>query len=158
MAAHKISQASAKMKAVAHQSVKDACIELFFFHITPEAELLHVKADGECCESECSALRSKFAGLGLNVMPITGTLPCIVAFSRIKNFLYLIEIAEDSASINEKRKHQLESMFASCDAHCVFVTAIQNRDLLEQEGADIAWGTIAWFAAEPSHMIHFGDT
>jgi predicted transcriptional regulator len=146
------------MNAVAHRSVKEACIELFFFHIAPEAELLHVKADGESCESECSALRSKLAGLGLDVKPIAGTLPCIVAYSKLKNFLYLIEIAEDSAAINEKRKHELQSMFASCDAHCVFVTAIQNRDLLEQDGAHIAWGTITWFAAEPTHMIHFGDT
>jgi hypothetical protein len=158
MATQKISRASSKMKAVAHQFVKDACIELFFFHLAPEAELLHVKADGESCESECSALRSKLAGLGLDVKPINGTLPSIVAYSKLKNFLYLIEIAEDSAAINEKRKRELGSMFANCAAHRVFVTAIQNRDLMEQDGADIAWGTVAWFAAEPSHMIHFGNT
>jgi hypothetical protein len=156
MVAQKISKASSKMNVVAHQSVKDACIELFFFHIAPEAELLHVKADGESCENECSALRSKLVALALDVNPIVGTLPSIVAFSKGKNFLYLIEIAEDSAVINEMRKRELESMFARCDAHCVFVTAIQNRDLLEQDGADIAWGTSAWFAAEPSHIIHFG--
>lgn len=71
-----------------------------------------------------------------------------------------MEIAEDSAAINEKRKRKRElgSMFANCAAHCVCVTAIKNRDLLEQDGADIAWGTIAWFAAEPSHRTHFGDT
>jgi hypothetical protein len=157
MATQKISKSSSKMKAVAHQSVKDARIELFFFHLAPEAELLHVKADGESYESECSALRSKLAALALDVNPIVGTLPSIVAFSKLKNFLYLIEIAEDSAAINEKRKHELESMFASCVAHRVFVTAIQNRDLLEQDGADIAWGTSAWFAAEPGHMIHLGE-
>lgn len=52
MAAQKISQASSKMKAVAHQSVKEACIELFFFHTAPEADLLHVNTGGECCNSE----------------------------------------------------------------------------------------------------------
>jgi len=158
MAAQKISKASSKVKTFAHQSVREACIELFFFHIAPGADLLHVDTEGESRNSECSALRSKLAAVGLGVKPITGTLPCIVAFCKRKNFLYLIEIAEDSAAINEKRKRELELMFASCDAHCVFITAIQNRDLLERDGADIGWGTIAWFAAEPSYMIHLGDT
>jgi type II restriction enzyme len=158
MVAHKVPKASSKVNVVAHQSVKESCIELFFFHIAPEADLLHVNTAGESRNSDCAALRSKLAAVGLDVKPVTGTLPCIVAFCKRKNFLYLIEIAEDSAAINEKRKRELEAMFANCDAHRVFVTAIQNRDLLEQEGADIAWGTIAWFAAEPSHMIHFGDT
>ena len=103
------------MNVVAHQSVKDACIELFFFHIAPEAELLHVKANGESGERECFALRSKLAGFGLDVKPIIGKLPCIVAFSKLKKFLYLIEITEDSSAINERRKHELESMLVSCD-------------------------------------------
>lgn len=146
------------MKIVAHQSVKEACIELFFFYIAPEAELLYVKADGESRKSDCALLRSKLAAVGLDVRPITGMLPSIIAFCKLKSFLYLIEIAEDSAAINEKRKHQLESMFASCGAHCVFVSAMQNRELLGHDDANIAWGTRAWFAVEPGHIVHFGDT
>ncbi len=146
------------MNAVAHQSVKEACIELFFPQIASEAELLHVKAVSESCEIERAALRSKLAAEGMDGQSITGTLPCIVAFSRIKKFLYLIEIAEDAAVINEKRKRELETMFKSCDARCILVTAIQKRELLEEDGDELAWGTSAWFASEPSHMIHFGKT
>lgn len=158
MATQKISQANSKMNVVAHQSVKEACIELFFSYFAPDADLLHVKAGDESCEIEREALRSKLAALGLEVKSITGTLPCSVAFSRAKNFLYLIEIADNSTFIDEKRKCEFETMFKNGGARCILITAIQNRDLLEQNGEEIAWGTSAWFAAEPSHMMHFGNT
>jgi hypothetical protein len=64
MVAQKISKASSKMNVIARQSVKEACIELFFFHIASEAELLHVKAVSESRDRECAAIKACGSGLG----------------------------------------------------------------------------------------------
>ncbi len=85
-------------------------------------------------------------------------LPSIVAYWRSRNILFLIEVAEESGVISQKRKSQLESMFSHCGAHCKFVTGFQSRDdLQELEEAETSLGTTHWFVAEPSHMIHYGD-
>lgn len=147
------------MNAVAYRPVKEACADLFFAHIAPDAEILHVHDPHKTRATESMALQSKLHAAGLRTKATKETLPSIVAYWRSRNILFLIEVAEESGVISQKRKSQLESMFSRSGAHCQFVTGFQNRDALQElEEAETSLGTIHWFAAEPSHMIHYGDT
>ena len=147
------------MNAVAHRPVKEACADLFFVHIAPDAEILQVHDPRTTAASESMALQSKLHFVGLTMKVTKEMPPSIVAYSRSRNILFLIEVAEESGVINPKRKTQLESMFSRCGAHCEFVTGFQSRDALQElEEGETSWGTSHWFAAEPSHMIHYGGT
>ena len=145
------------MNAVAHRPVKEACADLCFVHIAPDAEILHVHDPHTTPAIESRALRSKLAAAGWKVPAIKGSLPTIVAFCQTGNILFLIEVAEESAAITPKRKSQLTSVFGCRGARCLFVTAFQNRDALSGwEEADTSSGSIHWFAVDPSHAIHYG--
>lgn len=147
------------MNAVAHRPVKEACADLFFVHIAPDAEILHVHDLHTTRAIESMALQSKLHAAGLTMRVTKEMPPSIVAYWRARNILFLIEVAEESGVINPKRKSQLESMFSRCGAHCEFVTGFQSREALQElEQDETTWGTSHWFAAEPSHMIHYGGT
>lgn len=85
-------------------------------------------------------------------------LPDVVAYSKEKNWLYLIEAVHSSGPISEIRLLQLRKLTERCSADIVFVTAFLNRPKFRQFMADIAWETEVWIADNPDHMVHFnGD-
>ncbi len=85
-------------------------------------------------------------------------LPDVIAYSKKKNWLYLIEAVHSSGPINELRLIQLQKLTKDCKAEIVFVTAFLNRSKFRQFIADIAWETEVWIADNPDHLVHFnGD-
>ncbi len=85
-------------------------------------------------------------------------LPDVVAYSKEKNWLYLIEAVHSSGPISEIRLLQLQKLTEKCTADIVYVTAFLNRPKFRQFMADIAWETEVWIADNPDHMVHFnGD-
>lgn len=85
-------------------------------------------------------------------------LPDVVAYSKEKNWLYLIEAVYTSGPIDELRYIQLEKLTEKCSAEIVYVTAFLNREKFKKFAKDIAWETEVWIADNPDHMIHFnGD-
>lgn len=85
-------------------------------------------------------------------------LPDVVAYSKEKNWLYLIEAVHSSGPISEIRLLQLQKLTQKCNADIVYVTAFLNRPKFRQFMADIAWETEVWIADNPDHMVHFnGD-
>ena len=56
-----------------------------------------------------------------------GTLPDIIAYSRKKNLLFLIEAYHSSNPINCERVSTLNQLVADCGADVVFVTAVLNK-------------------------------
>ncbi|MEO1808710.1 MAG: BsuBI/PstI family type II restriction endonuclease, partial [Bacteroidota bacterium] len=85
-------------------------------------------------------------------------LPDVIAYSKKKNWLYLIEAVHSSGPISELRLLQLQKLTANCSAEIVYVTAFLNRAKFRQFVADIAWETEVWIADNPEHLIHFnGD-
>lgn len=83
-----------------------------------------------------------------------GTLPDIVAYSREKNLLFLIEAYHSSNPMNDERVSTLKELVADCGANVVFVTAFLNRLEGLKHLKEIAWETEVWLANEPEHMIH----
>lgn len=83
-----------------------------------------------------------------------GTLPDIVAYSREKNLLFLIEAYHSSNPMNGERVSTLKQLVVDSGANVVFVTAFLNKLEGLKHLKEIAWETEVWFANEPEHMIH----
>ena len=83
-----------------------------------------------------------------------GTLPDIVAYSRKKNLLFLIEAYHSSNPMNSERVSSLKQLVADSGANVVFVTAFLSKSEGLKHLKEIAWETEVWFANEPEHMIH----
>lgn len=85
-------------------------------------------------------------------------LPDVVAYSKTKNWLYLIEAVTTVNPISELRRRTLAALTAECKADVIYVTAFANRAAYRKFAHDIAWETEVWIADAPEHMIHFnGD-
>jgi len=84
-----------------------------------------------------------------------GELPDVVAYSKAKNWLYLIEAVHSSGPISPLRLLELQQLTVNCTADIVFVTAFLNRETFRKFAPDIAWETEVWIAANPDHLIHF---
>jgi hypothetical protein len=85
-------------------------------------------------------------------------LPDVVAYSRKKNWLYLIEAVTTANPITELRRRTLKALTQSCTADVIFITAFPDRTTYRKFAKDIAWETEVWIADAPEHLIHFnGD-
>jgi hypothetical protein len=85
-------------------------------------------------------------------------LPDVVAYSRAKNWLYLIEAVTTANPITELRRKTLLALTQNCTADVIFITAFPDRTTYRKFAKDIAWETEVWIADAPEHMIHFnGD-
>ncbi len=84
-------------------------------------------------------------------------LPDVLAYSREKNLLYLIEAYHSTGEWDEIRvrkvKRKLEE--SGCTANVVFFTAFENKNIFKQKAKDIAWETEVWIADSPEHLVHF---
>lgn len=84
-------------------------------------------------------------------------LPDVIAYSKEKNLLFLIEAFHSTGEWSEIRvrkiKRKLEE--SHCTAQIVFFTAFENKTSFKQKAKDIAWETEVWIADSPEHLIHF---
>jgi DNA-cytosine methyltransferase len=87
-----------------------------------------------------------------------GELPDIVAYSKSKNWLYLIECVHSSGPMTPLRVAELLRLTEPCTADIIFVTAFLDRATFRKFAPDVAWETEVWIADAPDHLIHFdGD-
>lgn len=87
-----------------------------------------------------------------------GELPDIVAYSKEKNWLYLIEAVHSSGPMSDTRLIELKKLTKECKADIVYVTAFLDKKTFKVFVKDIAWETEVWIADMPDHLIHFnGD-
>lgn len=85
-------------------------------------------------------------------------LPDVLAYSRQKNWLFVIEAVHSANPIHELRKRTLEQLTKDCTADIVYVSAFLTRDVFRKFAREIAWETEVWIAESPDHLIHFnGD-
>lgn len=137
-----------------HNQLQKAIIEDFLPRYGYGAQVLYV---GDTAE--------KFLHLDtkelekLNFFEIARTeLPDVIAYSKQKNWLYLIEAVHSSGAISEVRLLQLQKITKDCKADIIYVTAFLNRKTFRKFIADVAWETEVWIADNPDHLVHFnGD-
>jgi len=137
-----------------HNDLQKAIIEDFLPRYGFGAEVLYV---GDTSDKYLHLEKEKLEEL--NFFEISHEeLPDVIAYSKQKNWIYLIEAVHSSGPISEIRLLQLERLTKNCKADIVYVTAFLNRPKFRQFMVEIAWETEIWIADNPDHMIHFnGD-
>lgn len=84
-------------------------------------------------------------------------LPDIIAYSKEKNLLYLIEAFHSTGEWNELRLRLIKQKLidSGCTATPIYFTAFENKNSFRLKSKDIAWETEVWIADNPDHLIHF---
>ena len=85
-------------------------------------------------------------------------LPDIVAYSKVKNLLFLIEAVHSSGPMDELRVRRLKRLLAKCATNIIYVTAFLNKNEFRKYLNQIAWETEVWIAETPEHMVHFNGS
>ena len=92
----------------------------------------------------------------LNFFDIShGILPDVVAYSKEKNWVYLIEAFYSTGTISEIRMIELKENLKACSADIIYVTAFLTKEDFKKNVLDIAWESEVWTADNPDHMVHF---
>jgi len=134
-----------------HNDLQKAIIEDFLPRYGHVAEVLYV---GDTSNKYLYLEKKKLEEL--NFFEISHEeLPDVIAYSKKKNWLYLIEAVHSSGPISELRLIQLQKLTKNCKANIVYVTAFLNRPKFRQFMTDIAWETEVWIADNPDHLVHF---
>ena len=81
-------------------------------------------------------------------------LPDVVAYSKQKNLLFLIEAYNTSGPMDKSRVLRLKTLLQDCTTNTVFITAFLSTKEFLKRFSQIAWETEVWIADNPSHMIH----
>lgn len=137
-----------------HNQIQKAVIEQFLPRFGFDAEVLYVgdTADKFLFVDKVQLVALQFFELAHE------KLPDVLAFSKSKNWLYLVEAVHSANPIDAMRKRTLEQLTKKCSAQIIYVTAFLNRAAFKKFAGDIAWETEAWIAEDPEHLIHFnGD-
>ena len=137
-----------------HNELQKAIIEEFLPRFGYGAEVLYV---GDTADKYLHLDKGKLNEL--NFFDLShDELPDVVAYSKDKNWLFLIEAYHSTGHIDQTKYIQFEKLTKECIADIVYVTAFSNRDKFRGKAQDIAWETEVWIADNPDHMIHFnGD-
>ncbi len=136
-----------------HNNLQKSIIETFLPIYGFGAEVLYVgDTKDKYLHLEKEALEN------INFFPLEHEeLPDVVAYSKEKNLLYLIEAYHSTGEWSEVRvrkvKRKLEE--SKCTADVVFFTAFENKNVFKQKAKDIAWETEVWIADSPEHLVHF---
>ncbi len=134
-----------------HNELQKALIEEFLPRYGYGAEVLYV---GDANARSLVNRAAKLEELGFFELS-HAELPDIVAYSSLKNWLYVIEAVWSSGPIHALRKLKLDKLLTDVKAPVVYVTAFLTKKNFRKYAAEIAWETEVWIAEEPEHMIHF---
>lgn len=137
-----------------HNDLQKCIIENFLPLFGFGAEVLYV---GDTANKSLFVNQSRLTALQFSDLEHS-KLPDVIAYSKAKNWLYLIEAVSSANPITELRRIALTKLAEHCEAGVVFVTAFPDRVTYRKFAKDIAWETEVWIADAPEHMIHFnGD-
>lgn len=136
-----------------HNELQKAIIEEFLPRFGMEAEVLYV---GDTKKKFLYIDRNELNRIHVFELE-HDELPDVIAFSRDKNLLYLIEAFHSTGEWNEIRVKRIKKKLndSGCSANVVFFTAFENRDSFRKKAKDIAWETEVWIADSPEHLVHF---
>ncbi len=137
-----------------HNRLQKIIIEEFLPRFGYGAEVLYV---GDAANKFLSINQTKLNALQFFELS-HGELPDILAYSTIKNWLFLIEAVHSSGAINPLRLTELRKLTANCTTDVIFITAFLDRDTFRKFLPEIAWETEVWIANAPDHLIHFNGS
>lgn len=133
-----------------HNVLQKAIIEQFLPLWGNGAEVLYI---GDTSNKLLHIERKRLKELGFFDLS-HDELPDIIAFSRSKNWLYVIEAVHSSGPISELRLMELKKLLKDCKAGIVYVTAFLTRKAHAKYADLIAYETEVWTADRPEHLQH----
>ena len=113
-------------------------------------------ADRSECSASTKAFYDDIAELPKAVSDLAGCSDAAF-YSSSRKLLCLFMYAEFSGPIIEKEKTKIEESLHPSGLASVLVSVFSSRADFFQVADQIAWGTKAWIANEPNHMIHYDD-
>jgi type II restriction enzyme len=134
-----------------HNKLQQAIIQEFLPRYGFSAEVLYL---GDSTKKLLHLETERLSELGFFELA-HDMLPDVVAYSREKHWLYLIEAVHSANPINRLRHIKLERLTAKCIAPRVYVSVFKDRLAFRKWVADISWETEVWIADSPDHLIHF---
>jgi type II restriction enzyme len=138
----------------AHNELQKAILESFLPLFGQGAEVLYV---GDTENKLLYVEEARLLELGFFQLA-HDKLPDVLAYSKIRNWLFVIEAVHSSNPITELRKRALEELTRSCVADIIYVSAFLDRTAFRRFAREIAWESEVWIAESPHHLIHFnGD-
>jgi len=137
-----------------HNELQKAIIEEFLPQFGHSADVLYV---GDTEDKLLFVNEEKLRELGFFELS-HDKLPDVLAYSKEKNWIFLIEAVHSANPISEMRKRTLEQLTAACTADIIYVSTFLTRLAFRKFAREIAWETEVWIAESPHHMVHFnGD-
>ncbi|MBL0127668.1 MAG: restriction endonuclease [Flavobacteriales bacterium] len=133
-----------------HNQLHKAIIEEFLQRWGYGAEVLYV---GDTNDKDLHIERDRLRELRVPE-PGHGKLPDVVAYSKTKNWLFVIEAVHSFGHISELRLMELKKLLANCRVGVVYVTAFLTRKDHAKVAHDIAFETEVWTADRPDHLQH----
>ena len=131
-----------------HKRILDDMLPMF----CGGSEVLYI---GDAARKKVLLEDAKLRDLGIALG--RGLIPDIIAYSKRRNVLYLVE-AVYSNPFSPHRRLEMLNRTGGCKADIVLISAFHDRKDFRRFAGEIAWGTEAWIADEPNHMIYFnGD-
>jgi adenine-specific DNA-methyltransferase len=109
---------------------------------------------GDAANKEIISNEIALSALGIDI-PSRGKAPDVLIHDAERNWLIVIEAVTSHGPVDQKRKNELNQLFASARPGLVFVSAFPDRKTFTRFHAAIAWETEVWIADAPDHMIHF---
>ncbi|MGB8355484.1 MAG: BsuBI/PstI family type II restriction endonuclease [Chthoniobacteraceae bacterium] len=139
------------MKLKLHDRIIKTVVNRFRQHFSPRGRILLINEGGpELAYISCLEL-----GHCCPSLPTHDELPNVIIHNRKQQMLFLIDSAGIRGQMDAIRYEALQKVFKGCDPGLVYVVAFQSRMDLCSKDLNFAWGTCAWFADEPDHLIHF---
>lgn len=140
-----------KLSAGGQNTLIRAIIEDFTPRFVRNAKVLLV---GDASNKDILCSEEPLAELGIHLPP-RGKEPDVLIYDTERDWLIVIEAVTSHGPIDQLRKNDLTSVFASAKPGIVFVTAFPDRKTFTKFQAAIAWETEVWIADAPDHMIHY---
>lgn len=134
-----------------HNALEKEIIESFITYHIPDPSFLYIgDARNKMLYSNEELLRT--LDIELNVH---NNLPDIIVYSQEHNTIFAIESVTSVGPVEEKRKTEIEAIFEHSGKPVKCITAFLDRGTFGKFSRVLAWGTFAWIAEEPEHLIRF---
>lgn len=140
-----------KMSPGVHNQIQKSVIEVLLPRLCAHAQILYF---GDSNKKRLVYEKDELNGLGIKVS-IRGTLPDIIAYSKRKNSVYVIEAVHTSNPITDLRRAEFARMYKRCRASVTYISVFKTRKSFQKFASGIGWKTKVWLVDSPGHLISF---
>jgi hypothetical protein len=150
-----------RLKPGPSAEITKAVIEVFAKHFLEQPAVIFVSESGNKVVARDDALAKS---IGLNIQADKDLPDTILADLGPKHpLLVFVEVVATDGPIGERRKAALQALVKEAGfpaEHVAFVTAFLDRSRapFKKTVDSLAWGSYAWFAAEPEHLMVLSST